>query len=89
MALNAKGIQPQEVAGCAQVLQRKHTPIAVRGPLLDTCGTGGDGLGTFNISSLTALVAAQLRRSRGQAWKPCREQSQRKRRLLPRLGDQH
>ncbi|MEX2445202.1 MAG: anthranilate phosphoribosyltransferase [Alkalispirochaeta sp.] len=58
VALNAKGIESTEVAGCAQVLQRKHTPLTVRGPLLDTCGTGGDGLGTFNISSLTALLAA-------------------------------
>ncbi|HKK47952.1 MAG TPA: anthranilate phosphoribosyltransferase, partial [Alkalispirochaeta sp.] len=58
VALNAKGIESPEVAGCAQVLQRKHTPLTVRGPLLDTCGTGGDGLGTFNISSLTALLAA-------------------------------
>jgi anthranilate synthase/phosphoribosyltransferase len=58
VALNAKGITPAEVAGCAEVLQRKRTPLLVRGPLLDTCGTGGDGLGTFNISSLTALTAA-------------------------------
>jgi anthranilate synthase/phosphoribosyltransferase len=58
VALNAKGIEATEVAGCAQVLQRKHTPLTVRGPLLDTCGTGGDGLGTHNISSLTALLAA-------------------------------
>lgn len=58
VALNAKGIESPEVAGCAQVLQRKRTPLTVRGPLLDTCGTGGDGLGTFNISSLTALLAA-------------------------------
>ncbi len=58
VALNAKGITAEEIAGCAQVLQRKRTPLEVAGPLLDTCGTGGDGLGTFNISSLTALVAA-------------------------------
>ena len=58
VAFNAKGIEAQEVAGCAQVLQRKRTPLSVRGPLLDTCGTGGDGLGTYNISSLTALLAA-------------------------------
>ncbi len=58
VALNGKGIRSQEIAGCAQVLQRKRTPLKVAGPLLDTCGTGGDGLGTFNISSLTALVAA-------------------------------
>jgi anthranilate synthase/phosphoribosyltransferase len=58
VAINAKGITPEEVAGCASVLQRKRRPVQVEGPILDTCGTGGDGLGTFNISSLTALVAA-------------------------------
>ncbi|POR04081.1 bifunctional glutamine amidotransferase/anthranilate phosphoribosyltransferase [Alkalispirochaeta sphaeroplastigenens] len=58
VALNAKGITPEEIAGCARVLQRKRVPLPVDRPLLDTCGTGGDGLGTFNISSLTALAAA-------------------------------
>ncbi|MFW5796198.1 MAG: bifunctional anthranilate synthase component II/anthranilate phosphoribosyltransferase, partial [Alkalispirochaeta sp.] len=58
VALNAKGIRADEIAGCAAVLQRKRIPLPVEGALLDTCGTGGDGLGTFNISSLTALVAA-------------------------------
>ncbi len=58
VALNAKGIEAAEIAGCAEVLRRKRTPLSASPPLLDTCGTGGDGLGTFNISSLTALVAA-------------------------------
>ena len=58
VALNAKGIKAAEVAGCAEVLRRKRTPLPTSPPLLDTCGTGGDGLATFNISSLTALVAA-------------------------------
>jgi anthranilate synthase/phosphoribosyltransferase len=58
VAMNAKGITPEEIAGCASVLQRKRTPIVSERPVLDTCGTGGDGLGTFNISSFTALVAA-------------------------------
>ncbi|TVR74250.1 MAG: bifunctional anthranilate synthase component II/anthranilate phosphoribosyltransferase [Spirochaetaceae bacterium] len=57
-AFNAKGITAEEIAGCARVLQRKRVVLPVDTPVLDTCGTGGDGLGTFNISSLTALVAA-------------------------------
>ena len=57
-AISAKGIVPEEIAGCARVLQRKRIPISSSKPLLDTCGTGGDGLGTFNISSMAALVAA-------------------------------
>lgn len=57
-ALNGKGITPEEIAGCAGVLQRKRLPVTVSKPLLDTCGTGGDGLGTFNISSMTAVAAS-------------------------------
>lgn len=57
-ALNAKGIAPEEIAGCARVLQEKRVPVKIDFPVLDTCGTGGDGLGTFNISSMAALVAA-------------------------------
>lgn len=57
-AISTKGIVPEEIAGCARVLQKKRTPISSDLPLLDTCGTGGDGLGTFNISSMSALVAA-------------------------------
>ena len=57
-AINAKGIVSEEIAGCARVLQRKQLTISSSKPLLDTCGTGGDGLGTFNISSMAALVAA-------------------------------
>ncbi|MBI9100736.1 MAG: bifunctional anthranilate synthase component II/anthranilate phosphoribosyltransferase, partial [Spirochaetaceae bacterium] len=57
-AFNAKGICAEEIAGCASVLQKKRVPIKTSGPVLDTCGTGGDGLNTFNISSFSALVAA-------------------------------
>lgn len=58
IAFTAKGVTDQELAGCIEVLQRKRTPIRAADGMLDTCGTGGDGLGTFNISSLSALVAA-------------------------------
>jgi len=62
-ALSAKGPSAEEIAGCASVLRRKKTPFLAQGgtpfqDLTDTCGTGGDGLGTFNISSMAALVAA-------------------------------
>jgi anthranilate synthase/phosphoribosyltransferase len=57
-SLNCKGITGTEIAGCASALQKKRTAIKPSLPVLDTCGTGGDGLGTFNISSFSALIAA-------------------------------
>lgn len=57
-AFNGKGITAEEIAGCAGVLQRKRLSVKVSKPLLDTCGTGGDGLGTFNISSMAAIAAS-------------------------------
>jgi anthranilate phosphoribosyltransferase len=59
LTLNRKGPTVAEVAGAATAMRRKMTPIrSDRAPLLDTCGTGGDGLGTFNISTAAALVIA-------------------------------
>jgi len=58
VGLSLKGIQPEEVAGCAAVLQRKRVPLPVTGDFLDIVGTGGDEHGTFNISSLASLAAA-------------------------------
>lgn len=58
VAIASRGPRAEEIAGCASVLQRKRTPVTIDRPVLDTCGTGGDGLGTFNISSLSALAAA-------------------------------
>ncbi|MBN2441162.1 MAG: bifunctional anthranilate synthase component II/anthranilate phosphoribosyltransferase [Spirochaetales bacterium] len=57
-AINAKGPAAEEIAGCASILKKKRKRIEVDQPLVDTCGTGGDGLGTFNISSLCAIFAA-------------------------------
>ena len=49
-----------ELAGVVDALRRRMRPLAanVAGPIVDTCGTGGDGSGTFNISTAAALVAA-------------------------------
>jgi anthranilate phosphoribosyltransferase len=59
LALNRKGLCVNEVAGAALALRRKMTPIRSSRPdLLDTCGTGGDQLHTFNISTAAALVTA-------------------------------
>jgi anthranilate synthase/phosphoribosyltransferase len=58
VSIASRGPTPQEIAGCARVLQLKRTPIVINRPVLDTCGTGGDGLHTFNISSFSALIAA-------------------------------
>ena len=58
VALRAKGEAASEIAGFVQALMANAAAIDVTGPLLDTCGTGGDGAGTFNISTVTALVVA-------------------------------
>ena len=57
-ALSIKGETPLEIAGMAKVMREKALPVNVAGPLLDTCGTGGDGKNTFNISTAAAFVAA-------------------------------
>jgi anthranilate phosphoribosyltransferase len=58
VALRIKGETVDELTGFARTARAMATPIAVDGALLDTCGTGGDGLATFNISTLSAIVAA-------------------------------
>lgn len=57
--LKLKGETADELIGAAEAMRQHVTPIITDGqPLLDTCGTGGDGLHTFNISTATAIVAA-------------------------------
>jgi anthranilate phosphoribosyltransferase len=58
VALRMKGETAEELTGFARAARAVATPIEVDGALLDTCGTGGDGLATFNISTLSAIVAA-------------------------------
>jgi anthranilate phosphoribosyltransferase len=58
-ALRMKGETVQEVTGFAAGMRAKVTRVStVSEGLLDTCGTGGDGLHTFNISTTAAIVAA-------------------------------
>ena len=57
-ALRMKGETPDEVAGMAQVMRDKSLHVKVDGPLVDTCGTGGDASGTFNISTTAGFVVA-------------------------------
>jgi anthranilate phosphoribosyltransferase len=60
--LAARGETPEELAGFVDAMRAAATPLplsdAERGRLTDTCGTGGDASGTFNISTAAALVAA-------------------------------
>lgn len=59
MALQMKGISASELAGMARVLQSQAQFIdRPEFPLIDTCGTGGDGSSTFNISTAVAFVAS-------------------------------
>jgi len=61
MALNFKGVCAEELTGMAEVLKSlSSVPMnkAENTPLIDTCGTGGDGASTFNISTAVAFVVA-------------------------------
>ena len=57
-ALALKGETPEEIAGFATVMREKSLRVAVEGAAIDTCGTGGDRKGTFNISTAAAFVVA-------------------------------
>lgn len=59
IALRMKGETVDEITGAALAMRERVTPLDVdRAGLVDTCGTGGDGRGTFNISTVAAIVAA-------------------------------
>lgn len=58
VGLRVKGETAEEIAAAARVVRRHMLAWDPGRPVLDTCGTGGDGRGTFNISTAVALVVA-------------------------------
>jgi anthranilate phosphoribosyltransferase len=58
VALAQRGETAEELAGGAEALRAEAVPFPGEGPFLDTCGTGGDGTHTYNISTVVALIAA-------------------------------
>ncbi len=59
IGLRMKGETADEIAGLARVMRARATQVDVQGmDVVDTCGTGGDRSGTFNISTAAAIVAA-------------------------------
>src|SRR6476619_4142779 len=58
LALRTKGETVDEIDGLARTMLEFATPVKAPEPVIDTCGTGGDRSGTFNISTVSALVVA-------------------------------
>jgi anthranilate phosphoribosyltransferase len=56
--LAAKGETVEEIAGAADVMNEKVTRVRCEADCIDTCGTGGDGISTFNVSTTAAIIAA-------------------------------
>src|SRR4029077_6530646 len=57
LGLAVRGETEDEVVGFARTMRAKAVPLRSKGAV-DTCGTGGDGSGTFNISTVASLVVA-------------------------------
>ena len=61
IALNEKGVKEPEITAAAMVMKDKSLKFDIGdGTHIDTCGTGGDGLGLFNISTASALLLASM-----------------------------
>ena len=59
VALAMKGERPDEIVGLARTMRARATKLSRSfAPVFDTCGTGGDGANTFNVSTVAALVLA-------------------------------
>jgi anthranilate phosphoribosyltransferase len=58
VALRARGETVEEVEGFAGAMLERAVPVTTPGPVIDTCGTGGDRAGTLNVSTIAAIVVA-------------------------------
>jgi anthranilate phosphoribosyltransferase len=58
MAMRVRGETVDEIAGATRAMRAKVLPVRAPEGAIDTCGTGGDGKGTFNVSTCTAFVVA-------------------------------
>lgn len=58
VALRAKGETSAEISGFVDALHESATPVIIPGPTVDIAGTGGDGTGAINVSTMAAIVAA-------------------------------
>ena len=60
VALRMKGETAEEIAAAVRAMRAACVPVVLRGegPIVDTCGTGGDGLATFNVSTVVSIVVA-------------------------------
>jgi len=57
-ALKSKGEQVDELVGAAEAMRQAAKRVTSLRPCIDTCGTGGDGISTFNVSTTAAIIAA-------------------------------
>lgn len=69
-ALRMKGETVTEITACAEVMREKGLKVEVPFDVMEIVGTGGDEVGTFNISTTSAFVDGSRRRARGQARQP-------------------
>lgn len=58
VSLRIKGETPEEITGLASAMLELAPAVETPGPVVDTCGTGGDRAGTINVSTTAAIVAA-------------------------------